>query len=181
MTGTFYIEGDFFTIEGACYGVNVNTSTDDDLGTSPVVDFGMALKRAQHLLSQRIDGVLRPLDLNLGLWVVLREVSKQPGASASELARASFHTPQTLSGLLRRLQERGLVERSTGRAPHRGKPPDRRRSPRTDRGNGARRGGHGQRTGGLRSGRPCELRAVDGRLCRGARARLVARHAALAR
>ncbi|MGI5144040.1 MULTISPECIES: MarR family winged helix-turn-helix transcriptional regulator [unclassified Streptomyces] len=93
----------------------MNTNTDDDLGTSPVVDFGMALKRAQHLLSQRIDGVLRPLDLNLGLWVVLREVSRQPGASASELARASFHTPQTLSGLLRRLQERGLVERSTGR------------------------------------------------------------------
>ncbi|MFJ2029754.1 MarR family winged helix-turn-helix transcriptional regulator [Streptosporangium sp. NPDC087985] len=74
----------------------------------------MALKRAQHLLAQRIDDVLRPLDLNLGLWGVLREAARQPGASASELARALFHTPQTLSGLLRRLHERGLVER-TGR------------------------------------------------------------------
>jgi DNA-binding MarR family transcriptional regulator len=84
-------------------------------GASPEIDFGLALKRAQHLLAQRIDEVLRPLDLNLGLWAVLREAAGQPGASASELARASFHTPQTLSGLLRRLEDRGLVERSTGR------------------------------------------------------------------
>jgi DNA-binding MarR family transcriptional regulator len=80
-----------------------------------VVEFGLTLKRAQHVLALRIDEALRPLELNLGLWAVLREVAAQPGASASELARASFQTPQTLSGLLRRLQERGLVERSTGR------------------------------------------------------------------
>ena len=90
-------------------------NANDDLDLSPVVDFGLTFKRAQHLLGQRIDEVLRPLDLNLGLWRVLRETARQPGASASELARASFHTSQTLSGLLLRLQERGLVERSTGR------------------------------------------------------------------
>lgn len=79
------------------------------------VELGLALKRAQHLMAQRIDEVLRPLDLNLGLWAVLREVASMPGASASELARASFHTPQTLSGLVRRLADRGLVERSEAR------------------------------------------------------------------
>jgi DNA-binding MarR family transcriptional regulator len=82
---------------------------------SSSVDFGLALKRAQHLLGLRIDEVLRPLDLNLGLWAVMREVEKWPGASASELARASFHTPQTLSALLRRLEDRGIVERSEAR------------------------------------------------------------------
>jgi DNA-binding MarR family transcriptional regulator len=81
----------------------------------PAIDFGLTLKRAQHLLAQRIDEVLRPADLNLGLWAVLRETAHRPGASASELARATFHTPQTLSGLLRRLEERGLVERRIGR------------------------------------------------------------------
>ncbi len=86
-----------------------------DRNLSSAVDFGLTLKRAQHVLAQRIDEVLRPHDLNLGLWAVLREVADQPGASASELARATFHTPQTLSGLLQRLQDRGLVERSTGR------------------------------------------------------------------
>lgn len=90
-------------------------NSDRDPETSPAVEFGLTLKRAQHLLALRIDEVLRPFDLNLGLWAVLRESARQPGSSASELARATFHTPQTLSGLLRRLEERGLVERSTGR------------------------------------------------------------------
>jgi DNA-binding MarR family transcriptional regulator len=86
-----------------------------DLENSPVVEFGLTLKRAQHVLSQRLDEALRPLDLNLGLWAVLREAARQPGASASELARITFHTPQTLGGLLQRLQDRGLVSRRTGR------------------------------------------------------------------
>ncbi|WP_194891146.1 MarR family winged helix-turn-helix transcriptional regulator [Catenulispora pinisilvae] len=83
--------------------------------TSSAVRFGLLLRSAQHLLAQQIDEVLQPLDLNLGMWRVLLEVEREPGASASELARASFHTPQTLSGLLRRLEDRGLVERSMGR------------------------------------------------------------------
>lgn len=79
------------------------------------VDLGLNLKRAQHVLSLRIDDALSPVGLNLGTWAVLREVARTPGASASELGRASFHTPQTVGGLLQRLQEQGLVERSSGR------------------------------------------------------------------
>jgi DNA-binding MarR family transcriptional regulator len=116
----FHLEGDFhlecaFNIEGGCYDVKVTTQTGDDLGISSVIELGLALRRAQHLLGQRIDEDLRPLYLNLGLWRVLLEVGQEPGASASELARASFHTPQTLGGLLRRLEDRGLVVRSVGR------------------------------------------------------------------
>lgn len=79
------------------------------------VEFGLNLRHAQHLLALRIDDTLRPMGLSLGLWRVLREVGRTPGASASELGRASFHTPQTLGGLLQRLQDQGLVERSNGR------------------------------------------------------------------
>jgi DNA-binding MarR family transcriptional regulator len=86
-----------------------------DPAASSAVDFGLNLKRAQHLLGLRIDDALRPLGLNVGLWAVLREVDRIPGASASELGRASFHTPQTVGGLLQRLQDQGLVERGNGR------------------------------------------------------------------
>ena len=79
------------------------------------VDLGLDLKRAQHLLGLRIEDALRPMGLNVGTWAVLREVARAPGASASELGRASFHTPQTVGALLQRLQEQGLVERGAGR------------------------------------------------------------------
>ena len=82
---------------------------------SSAVDFGIALRRAQHLLALRVDDALSPMGLNLGLWRVLHELGGTPGASASELGRASFHTPQTVGGLLRRLQDQGLVERTSGR------------------------------------------------------------------
>lgn len=89
-------------------------STDLSAPLSPV-RFGVALKRAQHLLALKIDEALQPKGLNIGLWAVLREAAQLPGASASELARASSRTPQTVGELLQRLQARGLIERSTGR------------------------------------------------------------------
>lgn len=92
----------------------VSDSPADPATPSPV-DLGLNLKRAQHLLGLRIDDALRPMGLNVGSWAVLREVDRMPGASASELGRASFHTPQTVGGLLQRLQEQGLVERGSGR------------------------------------------------------------------
>jgi DNA-binding MarR family transcriptional regulator len=92
----------------------MNDAPADPAVLSPV-EFGLNLKRAQHLVALRIDDALRPMGLNLGLWAVLREVARTPGASASELGRASFHTPQTVGGLLQRLQDQGLVERSSGR------------------------------------------------------------------
>jgi DNA-binding MarR family transcriptional regulator len=91
------------------------SDVNDVPATSAPVDFGVNLRRAQHLLALRIDEALRPIGLNLGLWAVLREVGRTPGASASELGRASFHTSQTVGGLLQRLQEQGLVDRSSGR------------------------------------------------------------------
>jgi DNA-binding MarR family transcriptional regulator len=91
------------------------TDTPADPAEPSPLDFGLKLRRAQHLLALRIDKAVRPLGLNLGLWAVLREVARTPGASASELGRAAFHTPQTVSGLLQRLQDQGLIERTSGR------------------------------------------------------------------
>lgn len=91
------------------------SSVNDAPATPASVDFGVNLRRAQHLLALRIDDALRPMGLNLGLWSVLRELARTPGASASELGRASFHTSQTVGGLLQRLQDQGLVDRSSGR------------------------------------------------------------------
>ncbi|MEU8950798.1 MarR family transcriptional regulator [Streptomyces sp. NPDC048489] len=92
---------------------------DDDRGMinklPQPVEFGLTLKRAMHLFTVRTDEALKPIDLNLGLWSVLREMYRMPGASASELARASFHAPQTLGSLLNRLESLGLVTRTTGR------------------------------------------------------------------
>jgi DNA-binding MarR family transcriptional regulator len=91
------------------------TDTAADPAELSPLDFGVNLRRAQHLLALRIDDAVRPLGLNLGLWSVLRELARAPGASASELGRTSFHTSQTVGGLLQRLQEQGLVDRSSSR------------------------------------------------------------------
>lgn len=83
--------------------------------TTPAVRLGVDLKRAQHLLRLRIDDHLRPLGLNAGLWAVLHEMARSPGASSSELARSAFQTPQTMGGLVQRLTQLGLAERRQAR------------------------------------------------------------------
>lgn len=88
---------------------------DTALAITPAVALGVTLKRAQHLLRQRIDAQLRPLGLNAGLWSVLHEMAHSPGASSSELARSAFQTPQTVGGLIQRLCRLGLVERAQAR------------------------------------------------------------------
>jgi DNA-binding MarR family transcriptional regulator len=81
------------------------------LTTTPAVQLGLDLKRAQHLLRVRIDAQLKPLNLNAGLWAVLHELARTPGASSSELARAAFQTPQAMGGLVQKLTDLGMVER----------------------------------------------------------------------
>ncbi|HEY4458067.1 MAG TPA: MarR family transcriptional regulator [Pseudonocardiaceae bacterium] len=86
-------------------------SGDTALATTPAIRLGVHLKQAQHLLRQRMDERLRPLGLNAGLWSVLHEMVRAPGASSAELARSAFQTPQTVGGLIKRLTQLGLVER----------------------------------------------------------------------
>jgi DNA-binding MarR family transcriptional regulator len=99
--------------------VSTMATTQAPAGTAPAaapaVQLGVHLKRAQHLLRQRMDEQLRPLGLNAGLWSVLHEMVQSPGASSSELARSAFQTPQTVGGLIKRLMQLGLVERHQAR------------------------------------------------------------------
>ncbi|AHW63029.1 MarR family winged helix-turn-helix transcriptional regulator [Corynebacterium glyciniphilum] len=74
---------------------------------------GYQLKEAQSILRARMDETLRPLGLTTPQYVCLELLRRNPGASNSELARHAFVTRQTMSTLLRGLQDRGLVERPT--------------------------------------------------------------------
>lgn len=72
---------------------------------------GYVLKHAQASLRTRMDDTLRPLGLSTPQYVCMELLSRTPGISSSDLARNAFVTRQTMSTLLRGLQDRGLVER----------------------------------------------------------------------
>lgn len=80
---------------------------EDDLGSL----VGYRLKETQSVLRSRMDETLRELGLSTPQYVCLELLSRQPGASNSDLARGAFVTRQTMNTLLRSLQIRGLIER----------------------------------------------------------------------
>ncbi len=85
-------------------------------GTRP----GYLLKRAQQALNQVCTDRLRPLELSMSQYAVLRALDEHPGASSAELARITFVTRQSLRDVLGGLRSAGLVtvaeQASTGRA-----------------------------------------------------------------
>lgn len=83
-----------------------------DLGVS----VGYALKQASTALRSAMDAALRPLGLTVSQYSCLEVLAQRTGASNAELARATFVTPQAMHGVLRGLEERGLLSR--GAAEH---------------------------------------------------------------
>ena len=81
---------------------------------------GYVLKRAALGLRSSMDAVLRPLQLTVSQYSCLEVLGQRPGLSNADLARATFVSRQAMNGVLRGLQERGLVTRpataSHGRA-----------------------------------------------------------------
>ena len=81
---------------------------------------GYLLKRAQQALHQACTDRLRPLELSMSQYAVLRALDDHPGASSAELARITFVTRQSLRDVLSGLRAAGLVsvaeQASTGRA-----------------------------------------------------------------
>ena len=73
---------------------------------------GYQLKHVQAALRTRMDEALRPLGLSAPQYLCLELLSRTPGASTSDLARAAFVTRQTMSTLLRALVDRGLAQRA---------------------------------------------------------------------
>lgn len=78
---------------------------------------GYVLKQAAAALRAALEAELRPLDLTVPQYACLELLGQRPGLSNAELARGSFVTPQSMNGVLRGLQDRGLLERPA-LAPH---------------------------------------------------------------
>lgn len=88
----------------------------DEVG--PVDDaVGYVLKQAAAALRAEMDAVLRPLGLSVPQYACLELLGQRPGLSNADLARGAFVTRQSMNGVLRGLQDRGLVARPPT-APH---------------------------------------------------------------
>jgi DNA-binding MarR family transcriptional regulator len=72
---------------------------------------GYVLKQAATALRSAMDGVLRPLDVTVPQYACLELLDGRPGLSNAELARGAFVSRQSMNGVLRGLQDRGLVTR----------------------------------------------------------------------
>ncbi|WP_330293498.1 MarR family winged helix-turn-helix transcriptional regulator [Streptomyces sp. NBC_00576] len=72
---------------------------------------GDHIKRVEQELTSARHAALRPLQVNVPQYTVLRALQREPGLSGAALARRSMVTPQTMSSVLSNLEGRGLVER----------------------------------------------------------------------
>ncbi len=78
---------------------------------------GYVLKQAAAALRAEMDAALRPLGLSVPQYACLELLDRRPGSSNADLARGAFVTRQSMNGVLRGLQDRGLVTRPRT-APH---------------------------------------------------------------
>ncbi|MGO4459456.1 MarR family winged helix-turn-helix transcriptional regulator [Streptomyces sp. M-16] len=76
---------------------------------------GRAVKQAQYRNHRALDTALAAVGTTLAQWDALRAISRSPGASARELAAATFQSEQAFGTLVGRLTKQGVVERSPGR------------------------------------------------------------------
>ena len=83
--------------------------------TTDLEALGHAMKRAQYRNHRRMDAALRDVGVGLVQWDALRAIERIPGASAHDLALATFQSDQAFGTLASRLVERGLIVRSAGR------------------------------------------------------------------
>ncbi|MFG2732212.1 MarR family winged helix-turn-helix transcriptional regulator [Streptomyces canus] len=77
-------------------------------------ELGRAVKQAQYRQHRALDSALQTIGTTLAQWDALRAISRSPGASARELAAATFQTEQAFGTLAGRLAAQDLVERRPG-------------------------------------------------------------------
>ncbi|MGC4745288.1 MarR family winged helix-turn-helix transcriptional regulator [Micromonospora sp. DT201] len=73
---------------------------------------GLDIKRAEQALMAAKAAALRPADLTVAQYAALFTLADNPGMSGAALARACLVTPQAMTGVLKALEDRGLVLRS---------------------------------------------------------------------
>ena len=78
---------------------------------------GYVLKQAASALRTAMSTDLRSQGLTVSQYACLELLGQHPGLSNADLARGAFVTRQAMNGVLRGLQERGLITRPVS-APH---------------------------------------------------------------
>ncbi|GGV44774.1 MarR family transcriptional regulator [Kitasatospora herbaricolor] len=77
-------------------------------------ELGRAVKQAQYRQHRALDSALATVGTTLAQWDALRAIGRAPGASARELAAATFQSEQAFGALVGRLTAQGAVERRPG-------------------------------------------------------------------
>ncbi|SMB79279.1 MarR family winged helix-turn-helix transcriptional regulator [Deinococcus hopiensis] len=80
-----------------------------------LLTLGRMIKRVQYGHHRALDTRLTAIGTTLVQWDALRAIKAMPGASAHELAVASFQSDQAFGTLAGRLAAQGLIERRPGR------------------------------------------------------------------
>lgn len=79
---------------------------------SPEEQIGYLLKRLMHQFRHQVEERLRrSTDVSFAHLVVLDQLQQEPGIAGARLARRLLVTAQTMTGLLRRLEADGAIER----------------------------------------------------------------------
>ena len=79
-----------------------------------VQDLGRAIKQVQDRHHRTLDARLADVGSTLVQWDALRAISRAPGASAHDLAQATFQSDQAFGTLGNRLVAQELIERRPG-------------------------------------------------------------------
>lgn len=72
---------------------------------------GYNLKRAQHRLNRKLEDALRSCGLTSAQFAVLSALQAKPDQTNADLANAAFITPQSMQGVLSKLEDAGHVVR----------------------------------------------------------------------
>jgi DNA-binding MarR family transcriptional regulator len=82
--------------------------------STEIEQLGRAIKVVQSRHHRSLDTRLRTVGSTLAQWDALRAISNLPGASAHDLAVATFQSDQAFGTLANRLEAQRLIERRSG-------------------------------------------------------------------
>jgi MarR family transcriptional regulator, organic hydroperoxide resistance regulator len=99
--------------------MKTQATADQVLALGPVLDFLRMLWAMDHALNRRSKHMLAKLGVTGPQRLVLRIIGSSPEATAGQLAQIMHLHPGTLSGILRRLEKKLMIIRSTD--PHDGR------------------------------------------------------------
>lgn len=78
-------------------------------------ELGYLIKQVQHDLRKKMDSSLSNIELTTPQYAVLTMLHEYPGLSNADLARKSFVTPQTMNLIVRNLESRNIVTRTSSK------------------------------------------------------------------